>query len=284
MQGRLALSCLAVVLAATVAGAQTAPPTTPQKPATAKKGKAPVKPPAPAAKPEPVKPAAETPPPPVEAPRPAAEASSPVPAVQPPPEPPRRTTRVQRPGDVDARLTLNADVILAFVNAGVGVDVGVLPLGPGTLSIGGEFEFGACVTFCAVLSLATGWQFSNLYYAPHARIAYHFLPGNAPGLEKVDLYGLVFGGVTLTTTRVAGTASGTEFEYVGNDVGPSLGLGVGGKFFPQEKLFLGAEARLRYSAGVYAYTARAGNVSISDSQASWSLSGINVQLFGGLRF
>lgn len=277
MKGRVAVPCLAVLLAATVAGAQAAPPASPPKPAApkaAKKSKAPAKPPA-----EPPKPAEPPPPPPPPPPAPPKAVEAP----PPPPAPPERTSRVQAPGDVDARLMFSTDILLAFVNAGVGVDVGVARLGPGTLSLGGEFEVGACVSVCAVLGLATGWQFSHVYYSPHARLAYHLLP-NKRGLENADLYGLVFGGATLATTRVAGKASDTEFEYVGRDVGPSLGVGVGGKLFVQEKLFLGAEARLRYSTGVYTYTARAGNVSISDNYASWSLSGVNLQLFGGLRF
>ncbi|WPB73304.1 hypothetical protein KYC5002_30130 [Archangium violaceum] len=191
--------------------------------------------------------------------------------------------RVQGVGDIDARAMLNADIVLAFVNLGVGADVGVLPLGPGVLAIGGEFEVGACVSACLLLNAVTGYSWSHMFYSPHARASYHLLPSNSPGLEKVDLYGLALVGATITTTRVAGNASDTDFEYAGSDVGPSVGLGIGGKYFFSDNLFFGAEGRLRYSAGQYTYTARAGNVSISDSQSSWSLSGFNVQLFAGLR-
>ena len=47
--------------------------------------------------------------------------------------------------------------------------------------------------------------------------------------------------------------------------------------------FLGAEGRLRYSTGQYAYTVRVGNVSLSDTQSTWSLSGFHVQFFAGIR-
>ncbi|MFY0566417.1 hypothetical protein ACN28E_21630 [Archangium lansingense] len=194
-----------------------------------------------------------------------------------------RLNRLQGVGDIDARVMLNADIVLAFVNLGVAADVGVLPLGPGVLAIGGEFEAGACVSVCLLLNATTGWSWSHMFYSPHARATYHLLPGSSPGLEKVDLYGLALVGATITTTRVAGSESGTDFEVVGNDVGPSVGLGIGGKYFFSDNLFFGAEGRLRYSAGQYTYTARAGNVSISDSQSSWSLSGFNIQLFAGLR-
>lgn len=194
-----------------------------------------------------------------------------------------RLNRVQGVGDIDARAMLNSDILLAFVNLGVAVDVGVLPLGPGVLAIGGEFEAGACVSVCLLANAATGWSWSHMFYSPHARASYHLLPGNSAGLEKVDLYGLALVGATLTTTRVAGASSGTDFEVVGSDVGPSVGVGLGGKYFFSDNLFFGAEGRLRYSAGQYTYTARAGNVSLSDSQSTWSLSGFNVQLFAGLR-
>ncbi|WP_257457337.1 hypothetical protein [Archangium lipolyticum] len=191
--------------------------------------------------------------------------------------------RLQGVGDVDIRATLNADIILAFVNLGVGADLGLLKLGPGVLAVGGELEVGACVTPCLALNLATGYSFSHLFYSPHARATYHFVPEKASGLEKVDLYGLVLAGITYTTTSVTGDGAGTPFEYKGHDVSPSVGLGVGGKYFLQDNLFLGAEGRLRLSSGQYNYTVRAGNVTLSDSQSTWSMSGFNVQLFAGLR-
>jgi hypothetical protein len=262
MQGRIAMLSLSVLLVATSAAAQD----TQKAPATQPRKKTPTKQPQPA---------------------PATQPSAPQPApatqAQAAPEAPR-PNRMQAVGDIDARVTLNADILLAFVNAGVGADVGLLPLGPGVLTLGAEFEAGACVTPCIALNLITGWNFSHLFYSPHARVTYHLLP-NKSGMEKVDLYGLALGGVTLTTTRVANTGTGadTAFEVVGSDVSPSVGLGVGGKYFVQNDFFVGAEGRLRYSSGVYTYTARVGNVSISDTQSTWSLSGFNVQLFAGIR-
>jgi hypothetical protein len=211
----------------------------------------------------------------------AEERQKPVAETQAPTEP--RPNRMQGVGDIDIRATLNADIVLAFVNLGVGADLGLVKLGPGVLALGGEFEFGACVTPCLALNLATGWSFSHLFYSPHARATYHFVPEKTSGLDKVDLYGLVLAGITYTTTSVTGSGAGTPFEYKGDDVSPSVGLGVGGKYFLQENLFLGAEGRLRVSSGQYNYTVRAGNVTLTDTQSTWSMSGFNVQFFAGLR-
>lgn len=280
MQGRIAMLCLSTLLAATSARAQTIQKTptaqTRKKASTTQAQKAPATKQAPEPQKAPVTQAPQAPA--TQAPQaPVAQASE-TPATP-------RFNRMQGVGDIDARATLNADILLAFVNLGVGADVGVLPLGPGVLTLGGEFEAGACVSLCAVLNLATGWTFSHMFYTPHARVTYHLMPSNSQGLGKVDLYGLALAGVTITTTRVANTGTGadTDFEYLGSDVGPSVGLGFGGKYFVQDTFFVGAEGRLRYSAGQYTYTARVGNVSLTDSQSSWSLSGFNLQFFAGLR-
>ncbi|MFL5356228.1 hypothetical protein [Archangium sp.] len=288
MQGRIAMLCLSALLAATSARAQTAqktPTTQTRKKASATQAqKAPATTQAPESQQTPVTPAQDTPV--TQAPVTQAQATQPAPVTRTSEAPTApRLNRMQGVGDIDARVMLNADILLAFVNLGVGADVGVLPLGPGVLTLGGEFEAGACVSVCAVLNLATGWTFSHLFYSPHARVTYHLMPGNSHGMEKVDLYGLALAGVTLTTTRVANTGTGdsTDFEYLGSDVAPSVGLGIGGKYFVQDNLFVGAEGRLRYSSGEYTYTARVGNVSLSDTQSTWSLSGFNVQFFAGLR-
>lgn len=194
-----------------------------------------------------------------------------------------RLNGLQGVGDIDVRGVLNADIVLAFVDLGVGVDVGVLQLGPGVLALGGEFQAGACVSACLLLNTLTGYSWSNMFYSPHARATYHLLPSSPAGLEKVDLYGLALVGATITTTRVAGSGSGANFEYEGSDVGPSVGLGLGAKYFFSDNFFFGAEGRLRYSSGQYDYTLRSGNVTITDSQSTWSLSGFNVQFFAGLR-
>ncbi len=196
------------------------------------------------------------------------------------------TGRTMRLGNLDLRANFNADILLTFVNAGIGVDVGVLPLGPGVLALGGEIEAGACVTFCLGFNLLTGWDLSTRYLSPHARVTYHFTPpAKSPSLQKVDFYGLAFGGITYNTAGLSGDAGDQRFEYTGVDIGPSLGLGAGAKYFFKEDsgLFLGAEGRLRWSAGTYAWTARVGSVAISDTQSFWSLSGFNVQLFAGIR-
>jgi len=283
MQGRITMLCLSVLLVATSAvaqGTQKAPATQARKKAsTTQAKKAPATPP-----PEPQPAPVTKPPEPQPAPVVQAQPAS-VTQAQPTPAATARPNRLQGVGNIDARLMINTDILLAFAEVGVGADVGVLQLGPGVLALGGEFEVGACITPCLALNLITGWSFSHMFYSPHARLTYHLLPSTSSGMDKVDLYGLALVGATLTTTRVANTGTGasTDFEAVGSDVGPSVGLGIGGKYFVQNNFFVGAEGRLRYSTGQYAYTVRVGNVSLSDTQSTWSLSGFHAQFFAGIR-
>lgn len=269
MRGRFGMACAVVVLAASSATAQSKAATTQKAPARPKA--------APAAPPvaEPPKPAAEPPQP--------AEVEAPA-AATPPPPPALAPTRIQDVGDIDMRLMANTDILLLYVEAGVGLDVGVARLGPGVLAVGGEFQVGACVSLCLFVGALTNVTLRNAFYAPHARVSYHFLPKQTRGMEKVDFYGLVFGGITYATTHLYGGTDAGEFDYRGNGVGPALGLGAGGKYFVGDRLFLGAEARLGYSAGTYTYTARFGEATLSDSYSAWTLTGLGVQLFGGLRF
>ena len=96
-------------------------------------------PPAPVAKPE------SAPPAPAEPPR---SVSTPAPAEPPSPSPLQSLLHPRQPaagqGEIDARVHLVGDVLLAFVELGVAVDLGLLPVGPGAVAVGGEFSAGAC--------------------------------------------------------------------------------------------------------------------------------------------
>ena len=95
---------------------------------------------------------------------------------------------------------------------------------------------------------------------------------------------MVMGGLTYATTGVSGRSGGVDISASGSSVGPSAGLGLGANYFLQGNLFVGAEARARIAVGRYTYTQQTGNFVVTDTASSWSLSGLNFVLFGGLRF
>lgn len=187
--------------------------------------------------------------------------------------------KTQAVGDFDIRGTFQTDILLGFIGLGIGGDYGVIPLGKGTLALGAEIEFGICGSACWFFGAFTDTSLSSTFYSPHARVSYHFSPSRQRGLEKVDFYALGFLGATYSTTSL----SGGGIEYRGNDLGPSFGVGAGGKFFGGDRWFVGGEVRLRYSAGTYSYSLRTGDVVTSDTYETWSLSGLHVDFFAGIR-
>jgi hypothetical protein len=196
------------------------------------------------------------------------------------PAPPSRW--LQGPGDLDVRLHLDGDILLAFAELGAAADFGVLPLGPGALAVGAEFSAGMCLTACGLIGLLTGIDVSSRFYSPHARLTYHFLPPHQK-LDALDIYGLLLAGVTVSTQALSGSAQGVGFRYTGTGTGPSVGLGVGAKRFFKERLFLGGEARLRYARGEYHYSEEVAGISFEGVDPNWSQTGLTLLFFGGVR-
>jgi hypothetical protein len=202
------------------------------------------------------------------------------PAVETAPTPP---SRLLQPMNVDLRLSGDTNLFLLYVDAGLGVDVGLLPMGPGTLAVGGELNAGTCLVFCLVLNGLTGFSWWDRYLNPMGRVSFHFQPPakQARQLEKVDLYAVVMAGPVLIE-RGAESAD-RSVSFVGTDTSLAVGLGVGANYFLSGPLFVGGELRARYAAGRYAWTVRAGQYQLSDSESTWSLSGVNLRFFAGLR-
>lgn len=197
------------------------------------------------------------------------------------PEPEPEPGRLMRPGNLDVRGTLDTDILLIYVDVGAGVDFGVLPAGPGTVSIGAEFDFGFCASACVLLNALTPLTWGSRYYSPFARIGYHFpLKGNAT-MQKVDVYGLAMVGLVYTNTG-ASTDDGS-ISFTGEDTAIGVGAGGGVNYFLGDSLFVGAEARLRYATGIYTFTMKAGQYTFSDRESRWDLSGLNLLLFLGAR-
>ncbi|RKH05880.1 hypothetical protein D7V97_23285, partial [Corallococcus sp. CA053C] len=194
------------------------------------------------------------------------------------------TNLLQGPGDLDLRVHLTTDILVAFVEFGVAADLGVAPIGPGTLAVGAELNLGLCVTACGLVGALTGFDISDRYITPHARLTYHFLP---PAMRKrpteLDLYGLFLAGVTLSTQTITGTVQGVSVDYQGTGAGLSLGVGAGAKLFFKERFFVGGEARLRYARGTYDYEEEVGGSVFSGVDEDWSQSGLSLLVFAGLR-
>lgn len=199
----------------------------------------------------------------------------------PPAPPPAPPSKRLMPLGLDLRLTLDTDVLLVYVDGGVGADFGLIPVGPGTLSVGGELDVGFCATACLLLNAATGLRWGHRYYSPFVRLGYHFALPKSTGLEKVDLYGMVMGGLVLASMGVS-SADGSV-SITGEDTSLGLGIGAGANYFIGERIFVGLEGRLRYAQGVYRVTAQVGPYQLTDSDRTWDLNGINILVFLGLR-
>ncbi len=206
-------------------------------------------------------------------------------------------TSVLKPLHVDARFSADADILLIYVNLSLGADVGLIPAGPGTLAVGGAFELGFCGSACLALSALLSSAFNKptgygqQFYYPHARLSYHLdLPAVMKGsssannrtLEKLDLYGLLFGGPVFTHLGLA--TNDNQLIIEGNDVSFGIGGGIGANYFFTEHFFVGAEAAARYARGTYTWRAVAGSYQLSATEASWSASGLGVRFAVGARF
>ncbi len=122
-------------------------------------------------------------------------------------------------------------------------------------------------------------------------MSYHLeLParsGNA--LQKIDVYGVVFAGLVVSSMGFAGQYQGVMVSATSTGVGPGVGLGAGGSYFFTERVFVGAEATAKYAAGTYkdvlTVTPPNSNVDFRwrDEYSDWSLSGVSLRFFLGFR-
>jgi len=206
-------------------------------------------------------------------------------------EAPAETTKVLGPMRADARFTVDTDILLAYVNLGVNADLGIVKLGPGVLAVGAGLDVGFCGTVCLLIGGLLNGSYGARNFFPQARLSYHLeLPaksGNA--LQKVDVYGVVFAGLVVSSMGFAGQYQGVMVSATSTGVGPGVGLGAGGSYFFTERVFVGAEASLKYAAGRYndVVTVKPPNSNVDfrwrDEYSGWSISGLSVRLFLGFR-
>lgn len=196
------------------------------------------------------------------------------PAMAQDPEPPR----LMHPGHVDLRIEGGLDFLPPSAEAGALTELGVVTLGPGTLSAGAQLGFRQCLIACSVSSVLAQQRVSTLDLSAFGRLGYHFsLEGR--NQDRVDLYGVLLGGVM--EARI--TRRAPEFRYEGRGRGPAIGVGVGGSYFLTSRFFVGAEARLRFATGSYALSLTRGTYAFTPEDSHWVRLGPSTVLFAGAR-
>lgn len=183
-----------------------------------------------------------------------------------------------RPGNVDLRVEGAASLLPLSLEAGATVEVGVLPIATGTLSLGAELSGNLCALACWVPNLFQERDTSRWDLSAVGRLGYHFSLANR-NYSRADLFGFVLGGVM--EPRITVTAPTYRFE--GRGRGAVLGLGMGGNYFPSSRFFVGGEARLRFSTGTYALTLTQGTYEFTDDERRWIRLGLSTAFFVGVR-
>jgi len=137
-------------------------------------------------------------------------------------------SRLLPPGATDARLGALSDVLLSAAFGVLAVDLGVAPLGPGSLALGLEMGAGKCLLACGRISQDLVVERLLL----------------APNLQATGFYALLAGGAALAFVdeqESTGQARATTYS-------PFLSVGLGTAYFPgnSDEVFAGGEARLTY--------------------------------------
>ncbi len=196
------------------------------------------------------------------------------------PAAPMEPRPLMRWGNLDLRLDGAASLLPLSLEAGATLDLGVLPLGPGTLSLGAELSVNQCALACWVPNLFSERDTSRRDFYAFVRLGYHFTVANR-NYRKVDLQGfLLLGGMETRTTQ-----SAPDYRYEGRDRSPAFGLGVGGNYFPTDgsRFFVGGEARVRFGTGTYALSLTQGTYTFTEEDRSWTRLGLSTAFFVGFR-
>ncbi|MFY0525088.1 hypothetical protein ACN28I_18740 [Archangium gephyra] len=183
-----------------------------------------------------------------------------------------------RPGNVDLRVEGAASLLPLSLEAGATVEVGVLPIATGTLSLGVELSANLCALACWIPNLFLERDTSRWDLSAAGRLGYHFTLANRH-YSRFDLFTFVLGGVMEPRT----TVTTPSYRYEGRGRGAVFGLGVGGNYFPSSRFFLGAEARLRFSTGTYDLTLTRGTYDFTPGDLRWLRLGLSTAFFVGVR-
>ncbi|HEY8211366.1 MAG TPA: hypothetical protein VIG99_27975, partial [Myxococcaceae bacterium] len=99
-------------------------------------------------------------------------------------------------GHLDTRLTASSTMFFNYVGVGANADYALLPLGPLTLTVGGEVSYDTCLLTCAAYALLFNERISDWTITPAARATIHF-PLGAISAQPVDVYVLATAGLML---------------------------------------------------------------------------------------
>jgi hypothetical protein len=191
---------------------------------------------------------------------------------------------VMKPGNIDVRGMIETDILLVYVNLGGVAELGLIPLGPGTLAVGAEVDYGFCGSICWVVSGLTEINIGERYFTPMARASYHFTIPALKIAHKLDLFGSL--GVGLTFASVNLDADDNSFTSSASSTAFTIAPGVGVNYFANPNFFVGGELRYRVASGTYEYRVTSGNTSYvyGEEEQQWSLTGLGINLFLGYRF
>lgn len=189
-----------------------------------------------------------------------------------------RFPSLPRPGNLDLRAAGGASFLPPSVEAGASAELGVLPLGAGTLSAGAELSINQCLLACSAADLFSKREVSSRDLYVLGRVGYHVaLP--IRNERTVDLSGFLLAGMMEASTRV----TAPDERYEGRGRGPAFGLGMGANHFLSPRFFVGGEARLRFGAGSYDFTVTRGSPAFTLEEHRWVRPGFGTVIFAGVR-
>ncbi len=182
-------------------------------------------------------------------------------AVAPPSALAQQPSWLMRPGQLDVHAEGGLSFLPPSFEAGASTEVGVVGLGPGTLSIGAQIGLRQCLLACSLSGVLAQERVSTRDVHALGRLGYHFTVANR-NYRKVDLYGFVLAGAMEVRTALAAP----DYGYEGRDRGPAFGLGIGGNYFPHpgSRFFLGGEARERFGMGSFDLTLTRGTYAFTE--------------------
>jgi hypothetical protein len=205
------------------------------------------------------------------------------PAFAQPMAPPDPAARYMLPiGHLDVRATGSTTMFFNYVGVGVNADYALLPLGPMTLTVGGEVSYDTCLLSCALYALPPyNESVSDTTITPAARATLHF-PLASIMSQPTDVYVLVSAGLMIANH--SSEDANSTWAWHATAIGPTFGGGFGGNYMWGSVFFTGAELTLTYRAYVYTPVFTSGGSTVAGEELTGSGSNLLVRLFLGLRF